>query len=203
MAVETTYDAAALAADIEQLVRYAVRCGLLHPCDAVWAHNAVLEAVGAKGPAAPDAQVFLAAAYATSPTSHLDADSPVAAAPGAADFDLEGVIERIAAAGVARHPNESAPAAARPASPRQIPLSIAITPLLRGATLSPLITDTNQGRESLRSFSRFYRHVLIATFFSPRFYRHAFIAPCFSPRAGRRARAAERATCAAGDGSRG
>ena len=112
MAVETTYDAAALAADIEQLVRYAVRCGLLHPCDAVWAHNAVLEAVGAKGPAAPDAQVYLAAAYATSPTSHLDADSPVAAAPGAADFDLEGVIERIAAAGVANGCEQDTPSGA-------------------------------------------------------------------------------------------
>ena len=34
---------------------------------------------------------------------------------------------------------------------KQIPFSIAITPLLRGATLSPLITDTNQGRESLQA----------------------------------------------------
>ena len=37
MAVEKTYDAAALAADIEALVRYAIRCGLVAPADAVWA----------------------------------------------------------------------------------------------------------------------------------------------------------------------
>ncbi len=113
MAVEKTYDAAALAADIEALVRYAVRCGLVAPADAVWAHNTVLEAVGAPGPAAPHTEVYLAAAYATSPTSDLTGEPPVPnVAMGDDAFDLEGTVERIAAAGVANGCEEDTPSGA-------------------------------------------------------------------------------------------
>ena len=113
MAVEKIYDAAALAADIEALVRYAIRCGLVAPADAVWAHNSVLEAVGAPGPAAPHTEVYLAAAYATAPTSDLTGEAPVPnVATGDDAFDLEGTIERIAAAGVANGCEEDTPSGA-------------------------------------------------------------------------------------------
>ena len=110
MAVEKTYSASELAADIEALVRYAVRCGLVAPADAMWAHNTVLEAVGATGPAAPHAQVYLDAAYATSPTSDLTGEAPVpAVATGDDEFDLEGTVTRIAEAGVANGMEEDTP----------------------------------------------------------------------------------------------
>ena len=101
MAVERVYDAGALASDIEALVQHAVRCGLVSPVDAVWAYNTVLEAVGATGPSAPNAAIFLQAAYATSPTARLGEDAPVVAASGDDAFDLEGTVARIAEAGIA------------------------------------------------------------------------------------------------------
>ena len=52
---QTTAQAPSLAQDIEALVRYAVANGLLAPEDETWAYNAVLECVGATGPAAPHA----------------------------------------------------------------------------------------------------------------------------------------------------
>ena len=112
MAVTSTYGPRELAADIEALVTYAVRCGLVLPGDAVWAYNTVLEAVGAVGPTAPNASVLLDAAYAVAPTSHLDADAPMAVAAGDETFDLEGTVERIAAAGVANGQEEDTPSGA-------------------------------------------------------------------------------------------
>ena len=66
-----------LAATIRALVIYAERCELIGPEDRIWAHNAVLEAIGATGPA-PDAGFALGAADAGS------AAPDCAAAPKAA-----------------------------------------------------------------------------------------------------------------------
>lgn len=112
MAVEREYDTGALASDIEALVQHAVRCGLVSPADAVWAYNTVLEAVGATGPSAPDAAIFLQVAYATSPTARLGEDAPVVAASGDDAFDLEGTIARIAQAGIANGCEEDTPSGA-------------------------------------------------------------------------------------------
>ena len=108
-----TTDAAALAQDIQALVRYALGCGLLAPEDGMWAYNAILETVGATGPAAPDASGLLSVAYAAAPTRDLALEE---GASGffieTEDFDLEGTIARIAAAGVAAGRDEDTPSGA-------------------------------------------------------------------------------------------
>ncbi len=118
MAVETTTSAAdttpALTADIEALVRYAVSTGLLAPEDETWAYNAILECVGATGPAAPHAAQMLADQYALAPTRDLA--NPEAEfsfeLPSLDNFDLEATIERVAAAGVANGREEDTPSGA-------------------------------------------------------------------------------------------
>lgn len=100
---QTTAQAPSLAQDIEALVRYAVANGLLAPEDETWAYNAVLECVGATGPGAPHAAEMLADQYALAPTRDLADPEGILEfeLPATDGFDLEAVIERIAAAGVA------------------------------------------------------------------------------------------------------
>ena len=111
---QTTAQATSLAQDIEALVRYAVANGLLAPEDETWAYNAVLECVGATGPAAPHAAEMLADQYALAPTRDLvDPEGTLEFELPATDgFDLEAVIERIAAAGVANGREEDTPSGA-------------------------------------------------------------------------------------------
>lgn len=111
---QTTAQATSLAQDIEALVRYAVANGLLAPEDETWAYNAVLECVGATGPAAPHADEMLADQYALAPTRDLADPEGVLEfeLPATDGFDLEAVIERIAAAGVANGREEDTPSGA-------------------------------------------------------------------------------------------
>lgn len=111
---QTTAQATSLAQDIEALVRYAVANGLLAPEDETWAYNAVLECVGATGPAAPHAAEMLADQYALAPTRDLADPEGVLEfeLPATDGFDLEAVIERIAAAGVANGREEDTPSGA-------------------------------------------------------------------------------------------
>ena len=94
--------------------RYAVANGLLAPEDETWAYNAVLECVGATGPAAPHAAEMLADQYALAPTRDLADPEGVLEfeLPATDGFDLEAVIERIAAAGVANGREEDTPSGA-------------------------------------------------------------------------------------------
>lgn len=111
---QTTAQAPSLAQDIETLVRYAVANGLLAPEDETWAYNAVLECVGATGPGAPHAAGMLADQYALAPTRDLADPEGVLEfeLPATDGFDLEAVIERIAAAGVANGREEDTPSGA-------------------------------------------------------------------------------------------
>lgn len=111
---QTTAQATSLAQDIEALVRYAVANGLLAPEDETWAYNAVLECVGATGPAAPHAAEMLADQYALAPTRDLADPEGILEfeLPATDGFDLEAVIERIAAAGVANGREEDTPSGA-------------------------------------------------------------------------------------------
>ena len=111
---QTTAQAPSLAQDIEALVRYAVANGLLAPEDETWAYNAVLECVGATGPGAPHATEMLADQYALAPTRDLADPEGVLEfeLPATDGFDLEAVIERIAAAGVANGREEDTPSGA-------------------------------------------------------------------------------------------
>ncbi len=111
---QTAAQASLLAQDIEALVRYAVANGLLAPEDETWAYNAVLECVGATGPAAPHAAEMLADQYALAPTRDLADPEGVLEfeLPATDGFDLEAVIERIAAAGVANGREEDTPSGA-------------------------------------------------------------------------------------------
>ena len=111
---QTTAQATSLAQDIEALVRYAVANGLLAPEDETWAYNAVLECVGATGPAAPLAAEMLADQYALAPTRDLADPEGILEfeLPATDGFDLEAVIERIAAAGVANGREEDTPSGA-------------------------------------------------------------------------------------------
>ena len=111
---QTTAQAPSLAQDIEALVRYAVANGLLAPEDETWAYNAVLECVGATGPAAPHAAEMLADQYALAPTRDLADPEGILEfeLPATDGFDLEAVIERIAAAGVANGREEDTPSGA-------------------------------------------------------------------------------------------
>ena len=111
---QTTAQAPSLAQDIEALVRYAVANGLLAPEDETWAYNAVLECVGTTGPAAPHAAEMLADQYALAPTRDLADPEGVLEfeLPATDGFDLEAVIERIAAAGVANGREEDTPSGA-------------------------------------------------------------------------------------------
>lgn len=111
---QTAAQAPSLAQDIEALVRYAVANGLLAPEDETWAYNAVLECVGATGPAAPHAAEMLADQYALAPTRDLADPEGVLEfeLPATDGFDLEAVIERIAAAGVANGREEDTPSGA-------------------------------------------------------------------------------------------
>lgn len=111
---QTAAQAPSLAQDIEALVRYAVANGLLAPEDETWAYNAVLECVGATGPAAPHAAEMLADQYALAPTRDLTDPEGVLEfeLPATDGFDLEAVIERIAAAGVANGREEDTPSGA-------------------------------------------------------------------------------------------
>ena len=111
---QTTAQAPSLAQDIEALVRYAVANGLLAPEDETWAYNAVLECVGATGPASPHAAEMLADQYALAPTRDLADPEGVLEfeLPATDGFDLEAVIERIAAAGVANGREEDTPSGA-------------------------------------------------------------------------------------------
>lgn len=111
---QTTAQAPSLAQDIEALVRYAVANGLLAPEDETWAYNAVLECVGATCPAAPHAGEMLADQYALAPTRDLADPEGVLEfeLPATDGFDLEAVIERIAAAGVANGREEDTPSGA-------------------------------------------------------------------------------------------
>ena len=111
---QTTAQATSLAQDIEALVRYAVANGLLAPEDETWAYNAVLECVGATGPAAPHAAEMLADQYALAPTRDLVDPEGILEfeLPATDGFDLEAVIERIAAAGVANGREEDTPSGA-------------------------------------------------------------------------------------------
>lgn len=111
---QTTAQAPSLAQDIEALVRYAVANGLLAPEDETWAFNAVLECVGATGPAAPHAAEMLADQYALAPTRDLADPEGILEfeLPATDGFDLEAVIERIAAAGVANGREEDTPSGA-------------------------------------------------------------------------------------------
>ena len=111
---QTTAQAPSLAQDIEALVRYAVANGLLAPEDETWAFNAVLECVGATGPGAPHAAEMLADQYALAPTRDLADPEGVLEfeLPATDGFDLEAVIERIAAAGVANGREEDTPSGA-------------------------------------------------------------------------------------------
>lgn len=111
---QTTAQATSLAQDIEALVRYAVANGLLAPEDETWAYNAVLECVGATGPAAPHAAEMLADQYALAPTRDLADPEGILEfeLPATDGFDLEVVIERIAAAGVANGREEDTPSGA-------------------------------------------------------------------------------------------
>ena len=111
---QTTAQAPSLAQDIEALVRYAVANGLLAPEDETWAYNAVLECVGATGPAAPHAAEMLADQYALAPTRDLADPEGILEfeLPATDGFDLEAVIERITAAGVANGREEDTPSGA-------------------------------------------------------------------------------------------
>lgn len=111
---QTAAQASLLAQDIEALVRYAVANGLLAPEDETWAYNAVLECVGATGPAAPHAAEMLADQYALAPTRDLADPEGVLEfeLPATDGFDLEAVIGRIAAAGVANGREEDTPSGA-------------------------------------------------------------------------------------------
>lgn len=111
---QTAAQAPSLAQDIEALVRYAVANGLLPPEDETWAYNAVLECVGATGPAAPHAAEMLADQYALAPTRDLADPEDILEfeLPATDGFDLEAVIERIAAAGVANGREEDTPSGA-------------------------------------------------------------------------------------------
>ena len=111
---QTTAQATSLAQDIEALVRYAVANGLLAPEDETWAYNAVLECVGATGPGAPHAAEMLADQYALAPTRDLADPEGILEfeLPATDGFDLEAVIERIAAAGVANGREEDTPSGA-------------------------------------------------------------------------------------------
>lgn len=111
---QTTAQAPSLAQDIEALVRYAVANGLLAPEDETWAYNAVLECVGATGPGAPHAAEMLADQYALAPTRDLADPEGVLEfeLPATDGFNLEAVIERIAAAGVANGREEDTPSGA-------------------------------------------------------------------------------------------
>ena len=111
---QTAAQASLLAQDIEALVCYAVANGLLAPEDETWAYNAVLECVGATGPAAPHAAEMLADQYALAPTRDLADPEGVLEfeLPATDGFDLEAVIERIAAAGVANGREEDTPSGA-------------------------------------------------------------------------------------------
>lgn len=111
---QTTAQAPSLAQDIEALVRYAVANGLLAPEDETWAYNAVLECVGATGPAAPHAAEMLADQYALAPTRDLADPEDILEfeLPATDGFNLEAVIERIAAAGVANGREEDTPSGA-------------------------------------------------------------------------------------------
>ena len=111
---QTAAQASLLAQDIEALVRYAVANGLLAPEDETWAYNAVLECVGATGPAAPHAAEMLADQYALAPTRDLADPEGVLEfeLPATDGFDLEAVIERITAAGVANGREEDTPSGA-------------------------------------------------------------------------------------------
>ena len=111
---QTAAQASLLAQDIEALVRYAVANGLLAPEDETWAYNAVLECVGATGPAAPHAAEMLADQYALAPTRDLADPEGIHEfeLPATDGFDLEAVIERIAAAGVANGREEDTPSGA-------------------------------------------------------------------------------------------
>ena len=111
---QTAAQATSLAQDIEALVRYAVANGLLAPEDETWAYNAALECVGATGPAAPHADEMLADQYALAPTRDLADPEGVLEfeLPATDGFDLEAVIERIAAAGVANGREEDTPSGA-------------------------------------------------------------------------------------------
>ena len=111
---QTAAQAPSLAQDIEALVRYAVANGLLAPEDETWAYNAVLECVGATGPAAPHATEMLAGQYALAPTRDLADPEGILEfeLPATDGFDLEAVIERIAAAGVANGREEDTPSGA-------------------------------------------------------------------------------------------
>lgn len=111
---QTTAQAPSLAQDIEALVRYAVANGLLAPEDETWAYNAVLECVGATGPGAPHAAEMLADQYALAPTRDLADPEDILEfeLPATDGFDLEAVIERIAAAGVANGREEDTPSGA-------------------------------------------------------------------------------------------
>ena len=111
---QTAAQASLLAQDIEALVRYAVANGLLAPEDETWAYNAVLECVGATGPAAPHSAEMLADQYALAPTRDLADPEGVLEfeLPATDGFDLEAVIERIAAAGVANGREEDTPSGA-------------------------------------------------------------------------------------------
>lgn len=111
---QTAAQASLLAQDIEALVRYAVANGLLAPEDETWAYNAVLECVGATGPAAPHAAEMLADQYALAPTRDLADPEGVLEfeLPATDGFDLETVIERITAAGVANGREEDTPSGA-------------------------------------------------------------------------------------------
>ena len=117
MAVEKTSLAAAgtapLQQDIEALIRHAIGRGMLAPEDGMWAYNAVLESVGATGPAASGASDLLSWAYLVSPTRNLTAqDGPTSLFVSNDEFDLEGTIERIAAAGIANGCEEDTPSGA-------------------------------------------------------------------------------------------
>ena len=111
---QTAAQVSLLAQDIEALVRYAVANGLLAPEDETWAYNAVLECVGATGPAAPHAAEMLADQYALAPTRDLADPEGILEfeLPATDGFDLEAVIERIAAAGVANGREEDTPSGA-------------------------------------------------------------------------------------------
>lgn len=111
---QTAAQAPSLAQDIEALVRYAVANGLLAPEDETWAFNAVLECVGATGPGAPHAAEMLADQYALAPTRDLADPEGVLEfeLPATDGFNLEAVIERIAAAGVANGREEDTPSGA-------------------------------------------------------------------------------------------
>ena len=111
---QTAAQAPSLAQDIEALVRYAVANGLLAPEDETWAYNAVLECVGATGPAAPHAAEMLADQYALAPTRDLADPEGILEfeLPATDGFNLEAVIERIAAAGVANGREEDTPSGA-------------------------------------------------------------------------------------------